>query len=83
LLARWLPGGGAASGPAPRPLWDQWATAAAPADCRELAALARAIAEHATGEVASALVTRASHAATLFTVRAVLHETLCPPGGNP
>jgi hypothetical protein len=83
LLARWLPGGGAASGPAPRPLWDRWATAAAPADCRELAALARAIAEHATGEVASALVTRASHAATLFTVRAVLHETLCPPGGNP
>ncbi|WP_395727476.1 DUF5691 domain-containing protein [Nakamurella sp.] len=83
LVARWLPSSGPANGPAPRSLWDRWATAAALPDCRELAALARAIAGRATGEAASTLVTRAGHAATLLTVRAVLHETLCPPGGNP
>lgn len=83
LLARWLPTGGVASGPAPRTVWDLWATSVALPDCREVAGLARTIAERATGEAASALVTRASQAATLLTVRAVLHETLCPPGGNP
>lgn len=82
-LARWLPTGGVASGPAPRTVWDLWATSVALPDCREVAGLARTIAERATGEAASALVTRASQAATLLTVRAVLHETLCPPGGNP
>lgn len=83
LLARWLPTGGTANGPAPRSLWDLWATAAALPDCRELAGLARTVADRATGEAASTVVTRAGHAATLLTVRAVLHETLCPPGGNP
>jgi hypothetical protein len=83
LLARWLPSGGPANGPAPRSLWDRWATAAAPPDCRELAALARTIAGRATGAAASTLVTRAGQAATLLTVRTVLHETLCPPGGKP
>ena len=83
LVARWLPVGGPANGPAPRPMWDRWAGAAALPDCRELAGLARSIAGRATGEAASTLVTRAGHAATLLTVRAVLHETLCPPGGNP
>lgn len=83
LLARWLPGGGTRNGPAPRSLWDLWTTAAALPDCRELADLARAAAGRATGEAASTLVTRAGHAATLLTVRAVLHETLCPPGGTP
>lgn len=82
-LARALPTGGVANGPAPRSLWDLWATSTALPDCREVAGLARTIAERATGEAASALVTRASQAATLLTVRAVLHETLCPPGGNP
>lgn len=83
LLARWLPGGGAQNGPAPRPLWDLWASAAALPDCRELAGLARDAAGRATGDAASTLVTRAGHAATLLTVRAVLYETLCPPGGTP
>ena len=35
------PAGGDAGAPAPRPLWDQWATAAALPDCREMADLAR------------------------------------------
>lgn len=83
LLARWLPTGGVGNGPAPRPLWELWAAAADRPDCRELAGLARGIAAQATGDQASTLVTRASHAATLLTVRAVLHETLCPSGGNP
>lgn len=83
LLARWLPGGGTQNGPAPRPLWDLWASAAALPDCRELAGSARAAAERATGDAASTLITRAGHAATLLTVRAVLYETLCPPGGTP
>jgi hypothetical protein len=82
LLARWLPSGGPANGPAPRALWDLWAAAAALPDCRELAGLARTVADRATGDAASTLVTRAGHAATLLTVRAVLHETLSPPGGN-
>lgn len=89
LMARWLPTGGAQHGPAPRPLWDLWAVAAALPDCRELAGLARASADRATGDTASTLLTRAGHAATLLTVRAVLFETLvpyetqCPPGGTP
>ena len=81
LLARWLPTGGAQNGPAPRSMWDRWATSAALPDCRELSELARAVAERATGDAASTLITRASQAATLLTVRAVLHETLRPPGG--
>ena len=40
-FARWLPTGGHAGAPAPRPLWDLWATAAALPDCREMADLAR------------------------------------------
>jgi len=62
-------------------MWDRWATSAALPDCRELSELARAVAERATGDAASTLITRASQAATLLTVRAVLHETLRPPGG--
>ena len=42
-FARWLPTGGHAGAPAPRQLWDQWATAPALSDCREMADLARSI----------------------------------------
>lgn len=81
-LAAWLATGGSTA-PAPRQLWDLWATAAALPDCRLLADLARTIAAQATGDRASALITRAGNAANLLTLRAVLQETLCPPGGNP
>lgn len=81
-LAAWLAAGGVGAGPAPRALWDRWAAAAARPDCRALAELARTLAGQATGDQASALVTRAGRAANLLTLRAVLHETLCPPGGH-
>jgi len=81
-LAAWLPAVGHTGGPAPRQLWDQWAAAAALPDCRSLAELARTIAARATGDQASAVITRAGNAANLLTLRAVLYETLCPPGGN-
>jgi hypothetical protein len=91
-LARWLPAGrdpGAPGQgpPAPKVLWDLWATATALPDCREMADLARSAMKDATGEHVSALTTRASNAANLLTLRAVLYETLpfenrCLPGGN-
>lgn len=81
-LAAWLPAGGRTA-PAPRQLWDLWAAAAALPECRLLAEVARTIAAQATGDQASALITRAGNAANLLTLRAVLQETLCPPGGNP
>lgn len=79
-FAAWLPAVGNANNPAPRPLWELWATATALGDCREAADLARTIAEQAAGENASTVVTRASQAANLLTLRAVLDETL---GGTP
>jgi hypothetical protein len=81
-LAQWLPSGGSAGAPAPRPLWDLWATATALPDCREMADLARSAIAGATGDHASALTTRARNAANLLTLRAVLYETLCVNGGN-
>jgi hypothetical protein len=81
-FARWLPTGGAGGAPAPRQVWDLWATAALLPDCREMADLARSFVTDATGEHASALTTRASNAANLLTLRAVLYETLSVPGGN-
>jgi hypothetical protein len=91
-LARWLPAGGDAVAPAlrrpaPKVLWDLWATATALSDCREMADLARSAVTNATGDHSSALTTRASNAANLLTLRAVLYETLpietrCIPGGN-
>jgi hypothetical protein len=52
-----------------------------------MADLARSAMKDATGEHVSALTTRASNAANLLTLRAVLYETLpfenrCLPGGN-
>ncbi len=79
-FAAWLPAVGPANNPAPRPLWELWATATALGDCREAADLARTIAEQAAGDNASTVVTRASQAANLLTLRAVLDETL---GGTP
>ena len=81
-FARWLPTGGSAGAPAPRSLWDLWATATALPDCRDMADLARSGMTDATGDRAPALTTRASNAANLLTLRAVLYETLCVPGGN-
>jgi hypothetical protein len=81
-FARWLPSGGPGGAPAPRPLWDLLATAPALPDCREMADLARSAMTDATGNHASALTTRASNAANLLTLRAVLCETLCAPGGK-
>ena len=80
-FARWLPTGGSARSPAPKSLWELWARAPALQDCRDLADLARVITD-ATGDRGSALTTRASNAANLFTLRAVLYETLWVPGGN-
>lgn len=81
-LALWLAAGGAGAGPAPRSLWDRWAAAAARPDCRALAELARTLAGQATADQASTLITRAGRAANLLTLRAVLDETLCSPGGH-
>jgi hypothetical protein len=81
-FASWLPTGGSGGAPAPRPLWDLWATAPALPDCREMADLARSATRDASGDQVSALTTRASNAANLLTLRAVLYETLCAPGGN-
>ena len=82
LLIQWLPTGGPAGAPAPRALWDRWATSLSPADCRAMADLARAALPAAAGDQGSALITRVSSAANLLTLRAVLYETLCPPGGT-
>ena len=76
--ARWLPTGAASGAPAPRQLWDLWATAPALPDCREMADLARSAMTDATGDHGPALTTRASNAANLLTLRAVLYETLPP-----
>lgn len=82
-FARWLPTGGSAGAPAPKSLWDLWASAAALPDCRVLIDLIRAAPDqHPTGDHASALTTRVSNAANLLTLRAVLYENLCFPGGN-
>ena len=86
-FARWLPTGAASGAPAPRQLWDLWATAPLLPDCREMADLARSFVTDATGDHASALTTRASNAGNLLTLRAVLYETLppenrCLPGGT-
>jgi hypothetical protein len=86
-FARWLPTGGSVDTPAPRSLRELWATAPALPDCREMADLARSVITDATGDHVSALTTRASNAANLLTLRAVLFESLptenrCVPGGN-
>lgn len=81
-IGRWLPTGGQAGAPAPRPLWDLWARASALPDCRELADLARSGMAAASGDHGTTLTTRASGAANLLTLRAVLFETLCAPGGK-
>lgn len=85
-FGRWLPTGGHAGAPAPRPLWDRWAIAAALPDCRMLIDLIRSAPTNhpptATGDHSSALTTRVSNAANLLTLRAVLYENLCFPGGN-
>jgi hypothetical protein len=86
-FARWLPVGDHAGPPGSRPpmpkaLWDLWATATALSDCREMSDLARSAVTAATGDHVSALTTRASNTASLFTLRAVLYENLCVPGGN-
>jgi hypothetical protein len=46
-----------------------------------MADLARSALTDATGDHVSALTTRVSTAANLLTLRAVLYETLCVPGG--
>ena len=81
-LIQWLPTGGPAGAPAPRTLWDRWATSTALQDCRAMADLARAALPAAAGDTGSALITRVSSAANLLTLRAVLYETLCLPGGT-
>ena len=81
-FARWLPTGAASGAPAPRQLWELWATASALPDCREMADIARSFVSDATGDHVSALTTRASNAGNLLTLRAVLYETLSVPGGN-
>ncbi|MET0967123.1 MAG: DUF5691 domain-containing protein [Nakamurella sp.] len=81
-LARWLPAGGHGGAPAPRQLWDLLARATALSDCRELADLLRAEMAAATGDHRSMLTTRASNAANLLTLRALLYETLDGPGGK-
>jgi len=68
-------------------MWDLWATATALPDCREMADFARSVMTDATGDHGPALTTRASNAANLLTLRAVLYETLpyeniCVPGGK-
>jgi hypothetical protein len=81
-FARWLPTGAASGAPAPRQLWELWATASALPDCREMADIARSFVSDATGDHVPALTTRASNATNLLTLRAVLYETLSVPGGN-
>ncbi|GAA1994755.1 hypothetical protein JL107_08445 [Nakamurella flavida] len=77
-LTAWLPTGGASGVPAPRGLWELWATATAPADCRAVAEIARGMIATATGDQAPTLTTRASVALNLLTLRSVLHEALAP-----
>jgi hypothetical protein len=81
-FASWLPTGGNAGAPAPRSLWVQWAGAPAPVDCREMADLARSAVTAASGVHGPELTSRVSNAANLLTLRAVLYETLCVPGGK-
>ena len=81
-LARWLPAGGYAGVPAPRPLWDLLASATALRDCRELADLLREVMATAAGDNGPTLTTRASNATNVLTLRAVLFENLSVSGGN-
>jgi hypothetical protein len=80
-LAGWLPATGTGT-PAPRSLWELWAAATALPDCREMAALARQSAATPDAESGSGLRTRAGNTANQLTLRAVLYETLCIPGGT-
>ena len=79
-FARWLRTGGSGGSPAPKSMWELWATTAALPDCRILIDLIRSVPP--TGDDASALTTRVSSAVKLLTLRAVLYENLCFPGGN-
>lgn len=81
-LGPWLATSGTVGIPAARPLWDAWAEGTALADCPEIAALARQIIERAAGENASVLVSRASPAVRILTLRAVLHGALPRPEGS-
>jgi hypothetical protein len=80
--ARWLPTGAHGGAPAPRPMWELLARATALPNCRELAELLRAEMAAATGDHQSMLTTRASNAANLLTLRAVLYEALHGAGGK-
>jgi len=81
-FARWLPAGGYAGVPAPRPLWELLASATALPDCRELAELLRGVMATAAGDNGPTLTTRASNATNVLTLRAVLFENLSVAGGN-
>ncbi len=81
-LGPWLATSGTVGIPAARPRWDAWAERTGLADCPEIAGLARQIIEHASGENASALVSRASPAVRILTLRAVLHGALPRPEGS-
>lgn len=77
-FAGWLPAGGSGS-PAPRTLWERWAGAVDLPECRPMADLVRNLV--AATDRPTPLVTRASTAVNLLTLRAVVYETLGRPGG--
>lgn len=77
-LPAWLATAVGGSHPAQPAMWNDWAASVALADARAAADLARALAP--TGEAGSGLLTRAGNAALLLTLRAVLAESLLPPG---